>query len=125
MTGDDDGSAVVEFVLVSIIVIALLLALVQLAMALYVRNTLVADAQEGAHYAAASRQPMPAAVPYTQALIARTLPANDGDTVDVRTVDVDGVPTVEVEIHARLPVFGWLGPSDGLVVRGHAVVEGP
>jgi hypothetical protein len=30
---------------------------------------------------------------------------------------------VTVEVRARLPLVGWLGPSHALVVRGHAYDE--
>ena len=45
---DDDGSAVVDFTLVGILLTFLFLALLQLGLALHVRNTLVASAAEGA-----------------------------------------------------------------------------
>src|SRR4029453_4872725 len=45
------GAAVVEFTLVTVVLVVLFLAILQLALALYVRNTLVAAAAEGAHYA--------------------------------------------------------------------------
>ncbi len=54
-TGDDDGergSAVVEFVLVSILVVVLLLAVLQVAVYVHVRNVVTASAQEGARFAA-------------------------------------------------------------------------
>ncbi len=58
LRSDDDGSAIVEFVLVSVLVVVLILALVQLGVALYIRNSLVAAAAEGARYAAAdNREP--------------------------------------------------------------------
>ena len=40
-------------------------------------------------------------------------------------VEMDGVQVVEVTVRAPLPVLGLLGPSGTLVVRGHAMVEGP
>jgi Flp pilus assembly protein TadG len=125
VTRTDEGSAVVEFVLVSVVVVALVLALVQLAYALYERNTLVADAQEGARFAATANQSPDRAVPYTQDLVAQTLPSGAVEQITAGYDDVAGVPTVVVEIRAALPVFGWLGPRGTLVVRGHAVVEQP
>ena len=44
----DAGSAVVEFVLVTVLLLGLFLSVVQLGFALYVRNTLVASAADGA-----------------------------------------------------------------------------
>ena len=48
----DRGTAPVEFVLVSVLLLVLVLGIVQLGIALHVRNTLVASAAEGARYAA-------------------------------------------------------------------------
>ena len=52
---DDDGergSAVVDFVLVSILIVTLLLAVLQVAVYVHVRNVVTASAQEGARFAA-------------------------------------------------------------------------
>jgi Flp pilus assembly protein TadG len=123
MTDADEGSAVVEFVLVSVLVVALMLALVQLGVALHVRNTLVAAAAEGARYAAAQdREPRDGAA-YAADLIDETLPGSFAQQVTAGYEDVQGVPTIVVEVRAQLPVIGWLGPSDVLVVRGHAMEE--
>jgi Flp pilus assembly protein TadG len=119
----DEGSAVVEFVLVSVLVVALLLALIQLGVALYVRNTLVAAAAEGARYAAAqNREPVDGAR-YTAVLIDETLPGSFAGDVTAGYEDVGGVPTIAVVVRAQIPILGWLGPSNTLVVRGHAMEE--
>lgn len=113
----------VEFVLVSILVVALVLALVQLGMALHIRNSLVAAAAEGARYAASSdRDPVDGAE-YTRRLIEQTLPGEFAGDVTAGYEDVQGVPTIVVEIRTDLPVVGWIGPSDALVVQGHAMEE--
>ena len=52
---DDDGergSAVVDFVMVSLLIVTLLLAVLQVAVYVHVRNVVTASAQEGARYAA-------------------------------------------------------------------------
>ena len=46
------GSAVVDFVLVSTLIVVLLLAVLQVAVYVHVRNVVTASAQEGARYAA-------------------------------------------------------------------------
>ena len=46
------GSAVVDFVLVSMLIVALLLAVLQVAVYVHVRNVVTASAQEGARFAA-------------------------------------------------------------------------
>jgi hypothetical protein len=121
--GQDAGSAVVEFVLVSILVVVLLLAVVQLGMALHIRNTLVSAAGEGARFAAAADRYPQDGAEHTRVLIRESLPDSYADQVSARYAVVGGVPTVEVEVQADLPVFGWLGPSGVLRVTGHAMEE--
>lgn len=123
--GDDDGSAVVDFTLVGILLTFLFLALLQLCLALYVRNTLVASAADGARYGAnADRVPSDGAA-VTRQLIRDSLANSFADDVTSGTETVDGVVTVVVRVHARLPVFGLLGPPRAISVRGHALEEGP
>jgi Flp pilus assembly protein TadG len=123
VTRRDSGSAVVEFVLVVVLVVVLVLALVQLAVALYVRNTLVAAAAEGARFAATQNEQPSGGAEYAAALIRYTLPSSFADDVTAGYETIGGVPTVVVEVRTTLPVLGWIGPSDSLVVRGHAVSE--
>jgi Flp pilus assembly protein TadG len=123
--GDDGGSAVVDFTLVGILLTFLFLALLQLGLALYVRNTLVASAAEGARYGAnADRVPSDGAA-VTRQLIRDSLADSFADDVTSGTETVDGVVTVVVRVDARLPVFGLLGPPRAISVRGHALEEGP
>ena len=119
----EDGSAVVEFTLVGVLLTALFLALLQLGLALHVRNTLLASAAEGARYAAnADREPTDGA-DVTRALIRASLADSFADGVTSGVETVGGVPTVWVQVDARLPLVGLLGPPRGLRVRGHAVEE--
>ncbi len=120
----DSGAAVVEFVLVSILVVTLFLAVAQLAMALHVRNTLIAAAAEGARYGANSDRGPEDAVDRTQDVIAQSLSPRFVGEVSAGFEDVAGASTVVVEVRTTLPLVGWLGPARGLVVRGHALDEG-
>jgi Flp pilus assembly protein TadG len=121
---DDCGSAVVDFTLVGILLTFLFLALLQLGLALHVRNTLVASAAEGARWGAnADRTPADGAA-VTRQLIRDSLADSFADDVTSGTEMVDGVPTVVVRVQARLPVFGLLGPPRAISVRGHAMEEG-
>jgi len=54
---DDSGAAVVEFLLVSIVLIALLMGVVQVGLYLHVRNVVAASAAEGARFAKKSMPP--------------------------------------------------------------------
>ncbi|HEX5016956.1 MAG TPA: TadE/TadG family type IV pilus assembly protein [Actinomycetes bacterium] len=121
--GAEDGSAVVEFVLVSVLVVVLLLALVQVGLALHIRNTLISAASEGARFAAAANQTPSAGAEHTRSLIRESLPDGMASDVTAGQESVGGVPTIVVTVRVDLPVVGWLGPSDSLVVSGHAMEE--
>lgn len=124
-TGDETGSAVVDFVLVGVLLTFLFLAILQLALALHVRNTLIASAAEGARYAANADRSPDEGVALTRAVIREALADSFAEDVTAGFETVAGVPTVYVEVHATLPVVGLLGPARALVVRGHAVEESP
>jgi Flp pilus assembly protein TadG len=121
----DDGAAVVDFVLVGVLLTLLFVALLQLGLALHVRNTLTAAAAEGARYGAnADRVPADGAA-ITRRMIRDSLADSFADDVTAATETVDGVPTVVVRVRARLPVIGLLGPARSLSVQGHALDEAP
>lgn len=109
--------------LVSVLVVALMLAVLQLAVALHIRNTLVSAAGEGARFAAAADRGPADGARHTQQLIRQSLPDAYAADVVAGYETVDGVPTVVVEVRAELPVLGWLGPSGGLRIAGHAMEE--
>lgn len=119
----DHGSAVVEFVLVAVLVVALMLGVLQLAVALHIRNTLVSAAGEGARFAAAADREPADGARHTQQLILQSLPDSYASDISAGYESVEGVPTVVIEVRAELPVLGWLGPSGGLRVVGHAMEE--
>ncbi|RJK96370.1 TadE family protein [Vallicoccus soli] len=120
----DEGSAVVETALVTVVLLGLFLAILQLGLALHVRNTLVASAAEGArHGANADRTPADGAE-RARELITDALDPRYARAVSAGYETVDGVPTVVVRVEAVLPVVGLLGPDRGLVVTGHALREG-
>src|ERR1700689_3132749 len=51
---DDRGAAIAEFVMISVLLIFLVFAVLQVAMVFYVRNIVAASAADGARYAAGS-----------------------------------------------------------------------
>lgn len=120
---DDRGGAVVEFTLVTVLLLVLFLALLQLGLALHVRNTLVAYAAEGARYAANADRTPADGVAHTVTLVEATLDDSFADDVTGTTVVADGVPQVEIRVSATLPLLGFLGPRN-LVVTAHSLDEG-
>jgi hypothetical protein len=121
--GGDAGSAVVDFVLVGALLTLIFVALIQLSVALHVRNTLVDCASEGARYGAlADRTPADGAA-RTRQLIGQDLSARYARDVEAGHETVEGLDTVVVRVRAPLPVVGLLGTGHALSVSGHAVSE--
>lgn len=123
--GGEDGSAVVEFALVSALLAVLFLAVLQVGVALYVRSTLVAAAAEGARYGADADRTPADGVRRTQDLVAQSLSPSYARDVTADYAVVDGLPTVVVRVRAPLPLLGLVGPGGDLVVEGHALAELP
>jgi Flp pilus assembly protein TadG len=113
----------VEFTLVSIVLVTLFLAVLQLGLAIHVRNTLVASAAEGARHAANADRDLADGERRTRTLISQALSRTLVQQVSSRYVQSGGVQLVEVEVSATLPVFGLLGIERGLTVTGHAIDE--
>ena len=117
------GAAVVDFVLVLAVLVPLFLAILQLALVLLVRNTLVAAASEGARYAATFDRGPTDGVARTRAQISGALAARFAEDVEAQRVDIDGAPGVEVTVHIVVPALGVGGPAVELTVSGHAIEE--
>ena len=119
----DEGSAVAEFVIAGAFVVLLLLSVVQLALALHVRTVAIDAASEGARLGARSGMTLDDARERARDLLAESLSTAYARDVAARTVVRDGATLVEVRVDAPLPVIALLGPSSGLSVTGHALVE--
>lgn len=118
-----DGSAVVDLVLVLVVVVPLLLGVLQVALVLHVRNTLTAAASEGARYAATADRPLGAGVVRTRDQISRALAGRFARDVSAAPASVAGAPGVRVRVVAEVPPLGLWGPAVRLVATGHAVEE--
>ena len=103
----------------------LFVAVLQLAIVLHVRNTLVDAAGEGARYGAlAGHQPADGAQ-RSRDLIAQSVSSRYAQGVSAGRTTLDGLEVVEVEVEAPLPLVGLVGAAGTLTVRGHALVEEP
>ncbi|QGN56762.1 TadE family protein [Nostocoides sp. HKS02] len=121
--GHDSGSAVADFVLVAALVSVLFVAVLQVGLALYVRNTLIACAAEGARLGARADGDPTQGVARTRELIASSLSARYSRDVTAQVTEVDGVQVLSVRVLAPLPVIGPLGPDRGFDVVGRAFLE--
>ncbi|MBN9141583.1 MAG: pilus assembly protein [Micrococcales bacterium] len=120
---DDRGSAPVEFVLVGVLLTFLALGVLQLALALHIRNTVLDAAAEGARYGALADNEPADAVPRTVDLISTAVGRGYATDVTVREGEWMGVPAVIVTVRTTLPLAGLLGPDRALEVEGHAARE--
>ncbi len=119
----DRGSAVVDFVLLSVLIVLILAGLLQLALALHVRNTLVWCAGEGARVGARAGSTPERGAERTRTLISESLPGSLAVEVGAERRAEAGVATVEVRVSAALPVLAWWGPPDTVSARGRAFAE--
>lgn len=108
----------------SALVVLVFMAVLQLGLALHVRNTLISCAAEGARYGAREGSSPEQGARRARALVERSLSPRFAESVEasVRTTD-DGVDVVVVEVQAPLPVLGPYGPSSGLRESGRAFHE--
>lgn len=119
----DAGSAVVEFVLVGAMLTFLTLAVLQLALALHVRNTVLDAAAEGARFGALADNAPRDGVARTVELIEAAIGPDFADDVVASTGHWRGYPVVTVTVRTTLPVLGPLGFPGALEVAGHAPIE--
>jgi Flp pilus assembly protein TadG len=110
--------------MVAALLLFVALGVFQLGLALYVRNTLISAASEGARLGARADANPADGVARTRALIRSSLSESYARQVSaVRTLGPSGVRLVEVTVTAPLPVIGPIGPSGALTVTGRAFSE--
>ena len=121
----DRGAAVVEFTLVSVLLVFLFLLILQVGLVLHARNLMVAAAQEGARLAANADRTPADGVARTRDVIAGSLGDDLVARLDVTPLPATGDPAVVgIRVSGPLPfVFAPAGPLR-LTVEGHALEEG-
>jgi Flp pilus assembly protein TadG len=124
---DEQGAAVVEFTLVSVLLVFLFLLVMQVGLVLHARNVLVSAAQDGARFAANADRSPEDGVARTTASISETLGAELAARMVVTPLPssaTDGLPVVGIQVRGPLPfVFAPVGPLS-ISVEGHALEEG-
>jgi hypothetical protein len=123
------GSAVVDFLLVGVLVVVLLLAVLQVAVYVHVRNVVVASAQEGARYAANADVPAELGAARTVEVVGRATSARTAAGLSCLSgpeTDGSGLTLVVVRCTGSVPsLFGALGDLLPIDVAGRAVKELP
>lgn len=120
---DEDGAAVVDFVLVTLVLVPLVLGLLQVGLVLHVRNTLTAAATEGARYGATVDRTPADGARRAREQVRGAIASRFAQDVSARRETIGGVPTVVVTVHAVVPPLGLWGPGVDLRVSGHGVQE--
>lgn len=126
---DARGSAVVEFLLVTVLLMFVTLAVMQVAVYLYIRNVTVASATEGARYAANSDSSPTEGAARANELLAKGVGSAVANRVscggELETGEAAKVLVV-VRCSGKIPAF--FAPVGGLIpldVSAHAMREGP
>jgi Flp pilus assembly protein TadG len=123
LLGGQRGSSPVEFVLVGTLLTLLTLAVLQLALAVYVRNVAHDAAVEGAYHAALADTTLDEGRERARLVIARTVGDAYAGDIEVRTVEAGEQDLIEVTIRTTLPLIGLIGIPAGLEVNAHAPEE--
>ena len=122
-SGGERGSAVVDFVLVGGLLTMVFLAIIQLALVLHIRNTLIDAAASGARYGTLADRSADDARRRTGELIGTALSNDFTQDIQTREVMFQGLRTLEVTVKAPMPVIGLIGPRGMLEVKGHAAIS--
>ncbi|MGO2557241.1 TadE family protein [Brachybacterium sp.] len=118
--GDEDGSAVAEFPMVAVLIIMIALLIVQAALIVHTRNTLVDAAVQGAHHASlVGSSPQDGAERAEQLVQERFDGGLGAEATAVQ--GTDGV--IRVQVSATLPLVGLFGPTGAMTVQGRSVDE--
>lgn len=120
---EDRGSSPVEFVLVGTLLTLLTLAVLQLALATYVRNVVHDAAVEGAYHAALADTEPAEGAERTRLAITRAVGASYAEDIAVSTADLGGQQIIEMRVRTTLPLIGLIGLPYALEVEAHAPVE--
>ena len=120
---DDRGSAVIEVAWVGAILTVLTVSVLQLALALHVRNTVLDSAAEGARFAALADNTPVDGIARCRDLISTAVGADYATDVRASTGSWMGHPAVTITVRTTLPIIGLLGVGGALEVAGHAAIE--
>ena len=120
---DERGSALADFALVSVILVPLFFAILQLALIWHVKTTLTAAASQGARYGAAYERTATDGADRTRSVVEDVFGPRLQDQVWADESTTNRQVMVEVTVRAQVPVVAFWGPTITVQVSGHAVRE--
>jgi len=113
----------VEFLLVGTLLTALTLAVLQLALAVYVRNVVHDAAVEGAYHAALADTSPQEGIDRTREVISRAVGGAYAEDIRVGTSGAPPREIVDVRVRTTFPLLGLIGVPFAMEVEAHAPVE--
>lgn len=118
----DRGSAIVDFVVIAPILVAVGLGVLQVILAMHVHTVLTSAAAEGARAAALADADPHAGERRARQIVEESIASSSLERVAVHGALSGGLPVMVVDIEARLPLIGLIGPST-IHVQGHSLLE--
>lgn len=118
----DVGSAVAEFALITPLLLVVVLGVLQVTLALFIRTSLIAAAEEGARGAALAGSDIGFGQQRAAQLMRSSVAGAGVRDISGKLITIDGAPAVEMVITAELPLIGFFGPVP-MQVTGRAIVE--
>ncbi len=109
--------------MVGALLTVLTLSVLQLGLALHVRNTVQDAAAEGARYGALADHAPAEGVQRTRDLIRLAISGDYADEVTESAGSWMGHPAITITVRTRLPLMGLVGIDGAMEVSGHAAVE--
>lgn len=109
--------------MVSALVVFVFLGVMQLGLALHVRNTLTMAASEGARAAARVGASQETGIARARQVVTGSLSSRFAQDISASSATVDGMQVVVITIRAPVPVIGPIGPDRALTVTGRAFEE--
>jgi len=117
----EHGSAVAEFVMVSTLLLVVGLSIIQLALIVHVRNTLIDAATHGARYGALANRSVQDGAERTRTLISQSLGGGFAGDITTATDGIGERELVEITVHTRMPLLGLLPNGWDVHITGQAV----
>lgn len=123
LLSDDRGSSAVEFLLVSIVLTALTLGVLQFAVAVYLHNLTHDAAVEGAYFAALADVDVSEGAVRTRAILDRTVGGGFVGSATARLIGQGETAMVEIRVTTHLPLVGFFGIPEAWEVTARAPRE--
>lgn len=119
------GSAPAEFVLVSVLLVALALAIIHVSLVAHTRAILQASAWEGARYASYFATADSEGVALTDSLIRQALGDNSAHSISVNHTEVGGQPGLTITVESGIPHTGLWSFGAAIDVSASVAYEQP